>query len=190
MKRLETDLPDVCVIEPEVHSDHRGFFMESYNVRSFAQLGITTTFVQDNVSGSRQGVLRGLHYQLGQPQAKLVSVVSGEVFDVAVDVRYGSPTFGKWVGMVLSRENRRMLMIPEGFAHGFYVLSRWAEFSYKCSNFYAPDEQRGIVWNDPDLGIDWPSASGTPIVSKRDAALPRLGVQNADQLPSYTGVAT
>ncbi|MCP4377836.1 MAG: dTDP-4-dehydrorhamnose 3,5-epimerase, partial [bacterium] len=143
MKRIETNLPGVCIIEPDVFGDERGFFMESYNARSFEQLGINCTFVQDNHSRSRRGVVRGLHYQLEQPQAKLVRVTLGEVYDVAVDLRRGSQTFGQWTGVTLSDENKRMFFVPEGFAHGFCVISEFAEFAYKCSDFYAPQTERG-----------------------------------------------
>ncbi|MFW5857883.1 MAG: dTDP-4-dehydrorhamnose 3,5-epimerase, partial [Planctomycetota bacterium] len=151
MKRIETDLPGVVLVEPEVHGDRRGFFLEAYNARDFAAVGIDDVFVQDNHSLSRRGVLRGLHYQLGQPQAKLVRVIRGEVYDVAVDVRRGSPHFGRWTAVTLSAENKLQLYVPKGFAHGFCVLSTEAEFVYKCSDYYAPAEERGIAWNDPAL---------------------------------------
>lgn len=175
MKRVETAIGGVCVIEPQVFGDERGFFMETYSRNKFAELGITHEFVQDNHSRSRKGVLRGLHYQLGRPQAKLVRVIRGRVFDVAVDLRRGSPTFGKWEGVELSEENKRMLFVPEGFAHGFYVLSDEAEFCYKCSDFYAPHEERGLIWNDPQVGIDWPLLPGLePVLSAKDRVYPLL----------------
>jgi dTDP-4-dehydrorhamnose 3,5-epimerase len=170
MKFIPTDLPDVLLIEPRVHGDARGYFMETYQANLFAEAGIPTTFVQDNQSGSRRGTLRGLHYQIRQAQGKLVRVVSGEVFDVAVDIRRGSPTFGRWAGAVLSAENKRQLWVPVGFAHGFYVLSAWAELYYKTTDFYAPEWERGILWNDPSLGIAWPLVNGQPpVLSGRDA---------------------
>jgi len=187
MKRIETDIDGLCVLEPTVHGDSRGYFMESYNSRVFSELGIKHQFVQDNCSLSGRGVLRGLHYQLGQPQAKLVRVLSGEVFDVAVDLRKGSETFGKWEGVILSAENKRMFFLPEGFAHGFLVLSETAEFFYKCSDFYAPAEERGIIWNDPDIAIEWPIGEMELILSEKDQALPRLAEMNAGDLPDQMG---
>ena len=183
MKRIETNLPGVCIIEPDVHGDDRGFFMESYNQRDFAQLGIDCTFVQDNHSRSRRGVIRGLHYQLAKPQAKLVRVMLGEVYDVAVDLRTGSETFGRWAGVTLSAENKRMFFVPEGFAHGFCVISEFAEFAYKCSDFYAPAEERGIIWNDPELAIPWPLGDDTPILSPKDASYGPLSAMGENDLP-------
>lgn len=174
MRRIDTAIDGVCLIEPVVHGDHRGFFMESYHKDRFAALGIEDDFVQDNHSRSRAGVLRGLHYQLGRPQAKLVRATRGRVFDVVVDLRRGSPSFGRWVGAELSEENRRMLYAPAGFGHGFLVLSEIAEFQYKCSDFYAPEEERGIRWDDPAIAIDWPLAGLDPILSDRDLAWPHL----------------
>jgi dTDP-4-dehydrorhamnose 3,5-epimerase len=185
MRRIETEIPGVYLIEPVVHGDHRGFFMESYHRDRFSKLGIDCEFVQDNHSRSRAGVLRGLHYQLGRPQAKLVRATLGRVFDVVVDLRRGSPTFGRWVGAELSDENRLMLFAPTGFGHGFLVLSETAEFQYKCSDFYAPDEERGIRWDDPTLGIEWPSCETDPILSDRDLEWPHLDNANADNLPRY-----
>ncbi len=185
MKRIDTDLAGVCIIEPKVFGDHRGYFFENYNQRAFAAIGIATTFVQDNQSGSARGVLRGLHYQLRQPQAKLVRVIRGEVFDVAVDIRAGSPTFGRWTATILSGENRRMLFIPHGFAHGFAVLSAEAEFIYKCSDFYAPEHERGISWNDPSIGIQWPLGEAAPLLSAKDALYGPLGALGRDELPRY-----
>ena len=168
MKIEQTQIPDVLVIEPAVFGDNRGFFMESYNQREFEQkTGLTVSFVQDNHSRSTRNVLRGLHYQIKQPQGKLVRVVRGEVFDVAVDIRRSSPTFGQWVGEMLSEENKRQLWVPPGFAHGFLVLSDSAEFLYKATDYYAPEHERCILWNDSDLGIRWP-VSGQPLISAKD----------------------
>lgn len=169
MKFQPTTIPDVVIIEPQVFGDHRGFFMETWQERTFTEAGIALPFVQDNHSRSSQGILRGLHYQLKHPQGKLVRVISGEVFDVAVDIRKNSPTFGQWVGEILSADNRRMLWVPPGFAHGFYVMSESAEFLYKCTDFYAPAHERTILWNDPALSIDWPLINGaTPVLSAKD----------------------
>ena len=164
-----TEIPDVLLIEPKVFGDSRGFFFESWNARAFAEAGIPATFVQDNHSRSPRGVLRGLHYQIVQPQGKLVRVVAGEVFDIAVDLRRASPTFGQWVGERLSGENRRMLWIPPGFGHGFLALSDSADFLYKTTDYYAPQHERVIAWNDPDLAIAWP-LEGAPTLSARDTA--------------------
>ena len=170
-----TRIPDVRVVEPQVFGDARGFFFESFNRRELeAALGRPLEFVQDNHSLSARNVLRGLHYQLPRPQGKLVRVVRGEVFDVAVDLRRGSRTFGRWAGEVLSAENRRQLWIPEGFAHGFLVLSEAAEFLYKTTDYWHPDHERCIRWDDPDLAIAWPLAAGAPAVSAKDAAGKRL----------------
>ncbi len=186
MNRIETAIEGVCVIEPRVFGDERGFFMETYNKLTFADIGIRHDFVQDNHSRSRKGVLRGLHYQLGKPQAKLVRVIRGRVFDVAVDLRQGSATFGKWEGVELSEENKRMLFVPEGFAHGFYVLSEEAEFCYKCSDFYAPQEERGVIWNDPRIAIDWPLLPGLePVLSAKDRVYPELEAIPLTDLFSY-----
>jgi dTDP-4-dehydrorhamnose 3,5-epimerase len=170
MKVIETVLPGVLILEPRVFGDERGFFMESYNKRVMAEAGITQEFVQDNHSRSAKGVLRGLHYQIRQPQGKLVRVVAGEVYDVAVDMRRGSPNFGRWTGMQISAENRLMAWIPPGFAHGFYVVSEFAEFLYKTTDYYAPEHERCLLWNDPALAIDWP-LDGEPVLSEKD----RLG---------------
>ncbi len=167
MERIATAIPDVFVIAPKVFGDERGFFMESYNQRTMQALGLNQEFVQDNHSRSARGVLRGLHYQIEQPQGKLVRVVAGEVFDVAVDLRRSSPTFGKWVGMTLSAENKRMAWIPPGFAHGFYVVSEHAEFLYKTTHYYAPEHERTLSWNDPAIGIQWP-LMGEPKLSAKD----------------------
>ena len=169
MQRTETSLKDVVVLEPKVFGDARGYFFESYNAAVFRELGLPTDFKQDNQSGSRKGVLRGLHYQLKQPQGKLVRVLQGEIFDVAVDLRRGSPQFGQWFGLRLSAENRKMLWIPPGFAHGFLVTSEFAEVAYKASDFYAPEHERSILWNDRAIGIEWP-LEGEPALSAKDAA--------------------
>ncbi|MCW5605710.1 MAG: dTDP-4-dehydrorhamnose 3,5-epimerase [Burkholderiales bacterium] len=169
MKIISTDLPEVLVIEPAVFGDARGFFFESFNAQEFRRLaGIAPLIVQDNHSRSTKNVLRGLHYQIRQPQGKLVRVVAGEVFDVAVDIRRSSPTFGKWVANVLSAENKKQTWIPTGFAHGFQVLSEHAEVLYKTTDYYAPEHERCIKWDDPDLAIKWPLA-GMPVVSAKDA---------------------
>jgi dTDP-4-dehydrorhamnose 3,5-epimerase len=187
MQLIPTTIPDVVIIEPKVFGDDRGFFMETYNDAAFKKLGIDIDWVQDNHSRSSAGVLRGLHYQLGQPQDKLVRVTFGSVFDVAVDIRCGSPTFGKWVGVELSAENKRMLLVPKGFAHGFLVTSPTADFLYKCSDLYAPFEERGVIWNDPSIGIEWPKIAGTPQLSGKDAINPLLKNIIEDQLPTYDG---
>ena len=169
----ETDLPGVKLIEPKVFGDDRGFFLESWNARVFADAGIDVPFVQDNHSRSARGVLRGLHYQIVAPQGKLVRVVVGSVFDVAVDIRRSSPHFGRWIGAELSADNKRMLWVPPGFAHGFIVLSETADFLYKCTTLYAPAHERSIAWNDPTIGVDW-RFDGAPLLSAKDAAAPSL----------------
>ena len=170
MKVTPTSIPDVLVIEPKVFGDARGFFYESFNQKAFNQAtGLNLNFVQDNHSRSSKGVLRGLHYQIQQPQGKLVRVVRGAVFDVAVDIRKSSPTFGQWVGMELSEENHKQLWIPAGFAHGFMVTSEMAEFLYKTTDYYAPEQERCIAWDDPDIGIQWPSGVN-PQLSAKDLA--------------------
>ena len=170
-----TSLPGVILVAPTVHPDDRGYFLETYQARRFADAGIDLPFVQDNFSRSSQHTLRGLHYQIRQAQGKLVRVVQGEVFDVAVDIRRSSSHFGHWVGVYLSAENKHALWVPPGFAHGFLVLSDEAAFEYKCTDFYAPESERFIRWDDPDIGIDWPIQSGTrPNLSEKDAAAPRL----------------
>jgi dTDP-4-dehydrorhamnose 3,5-epimerase len=169
MKITETKIPVVKLIEPKVFGDERGFFMETWNEKAFREAGIDATFVQDNHSRSVKNTLRGLHYQIKQPQGKLVRVTRGEVFDVAVDLRTNSPTFGQWVGEYLSEENNRILWVPPGFAHGFLVTSDTADFQYKCTDFYAPDYERSIHWADKDLSIDWPLAiDATPLTSTKD----------------------
>jgi dTDP-4-dehydrorhamnose 3,5-epimerase len=169
MKIVRTKIPDVAVIEPQVFGDDRGFFLESYNQKTFEEIGLGRNFVQDNHSRSAQHVLRGLHYQLGQPQGKLVRVVSGSIWDVAVDIRRSSPTFGQWVAEELSEQNKRMFWIPEGFAHGFLVTSSSADVLYKATAFYAPSHERSLLWNDPQLAIAWPLA-GEPLLSPKDRA--------------------
>jgi dTDP-4-dehydrorhamnose 3,5-epimerase len=168
-----TRIPDVLLVEPAVFRDERGFFMEVWHRRRFAEWGIDCDFVQDNHSRSVRGTLRGLHYQIRNPQGKLVRVTAGEVFDVAVDLRRSSPTFGQWVGEHLSAENRRMLWVPPGFGHGFYVTADVAECQYKCSDYYAPEHERCVRWDDPDLAIQWP-LSGRPLLSERDLLAPPL----------------
>ena len=186
MNFIPTAIPDVLLIEPKVFQDERGFFLESYQKNHFLQAGIDVDFVQDNHSKSCRGTLRGLHYQIRQPQGKLVRVVVGEVFDVAVDLRRSSPTFGKWVGEVLSAVNKRQMWIPEGFAHGFLVLSEAAEFQYKCSDFYDPADERGIAWNDPRIGIAWPLTGLEPILSGRDLGWGTLDRMDEADLPRHT----
>ena len=173
MKLIETGIKDLYIIEPEVFGDNRGYFMESYNKNTFLKLGLDYDFVQDNQSKSKKGVLRGLHFQKKYPQAKLVRVIEGEVFDVAVDLRKNSPTFGKWFGVLLSEENKRMFMIPRGFAHGFVVLSESATFTYKCDEFYHPEDEGGINWNDKEIDIKWP-IDFEPILSEKDKRHPCL----------------
>jgi dTDP-4-dehydrorhamnose 3,5-epimerase len=171
MQAIPTSIPDVIIIEPKVFGDARGFFYESYNQKRFEHLfNRSVRFVQDNHSRSAQGVLRGLHYQVQQTQGKLVRVTRGEVFDIAVDIRKSSPTFGLWVGVILSAENKRMLWIPEGFAHGFVVLSEDADFLYKATDYWAPEHERCILWNDIELNIDWQLNGLTPLLSAKDAA--------------------
>ncbi|HET9112616.1 MAG TPA: dTDP-4-dehydrorhamnose 3,5-epimerase [Burkholderiales bacterium] len=169
MNIIHTDIPDVLILEPKVYGDDRGFFYESYNRRIMTEAGIPDDFVQDNHSRSARGVLRGLHYQIRQTQGKLVRVIAGSVYDVAVDLRKSSPYFGKWVGMELTADNKRMAWIPPGFAHGFVVTSDTAEFLYKTTDYWAPPFERSLLWNDPDLGIDWP-ISGEPVIAAKDAA--------------------
>lgn len=169
MRSTKLCIPDVVIFEPRVFGDDRGFFFESFNTRAFEQeTGLKRSFVQDNHSRSSRNVLRGLHYQIRQPQGKLVRVIAGEVFDVAVDIRQSSPTFGKWVGQILSAENKRMMWVPEGFAHGFLVLSEMAEFLYKTTDYWYPEHERSIIWNDPDLAIAWPIC-GQPLLARKDA---------------------
>ncbi|MDM8541807.1 dTDP-4-dehydrorhamnose 3,5-epimerase [Desulfococcaceae bacterium HSG9] len=170
MKVEKTSLEGVVIITPDVYEDERGFFMETYNRKRYEQAGVKISengsFVQDNLSYSVRGTLRGLHFQKNKPQAKLVQVICGEIFDVAVDIRTGSPTFGQWIGVTLSEKNHRQMFVPEGFAHGFCVLSQTAHFLYKCSAFYDPEDEDGVLWSDPAIGIDWPVK--TPIISPKD----------------------
>jgi dTDP-4-dehydrorhamnose 3,5-epimerase len=180
---IETSLPGVLLIKPRVFEDPRGFFMETYRQNVLAAAGIHETFVQDNHSHSSRGVLRGLHYQLRNPQAKLCRVATGEVLDIAVDVRLGSPHFGKWVSAVLSAENRAQLFIPKGFAHGFVVRSEEADFLYKCADYFYADDDCGVLWNDPDIGIDWQEPS--PILSDKDKGYLQLAQIAHDRLPRY-----
>ncbi len=183
MKVISTSLKGVLLIEPSVFEDKRGFFMESYQQKKYMDSGIESNFIQDNLSCSVRGTLRGLHYQLPHAQAKLVQVIKGEIFDVTVDIRSGSPTFAKWAGVHLSGENRRQLYIPEGFAHGFCVLSETAIFTYKCSDFYSPDSERGILWSDPDIGVDWPVEN--PVLSDKDSKYVFLKDLPSQHLPVY-----
>jgi dTDP-4-dehydrorhamnose 3,5-epimerase len=169
MQFKPTVIPDVILIEPKVFGDHRGFFLETYQANRYSEAGIPHKFVQDNHAGSLQGTLRGLHYQIRFSQGKLVRVVSGEIFDVGVDIRRSSPTFGQWAGALLSAENKHQLWVPPGFAHGYYVVSEWAEVEYKVTDIYAPEWERTILWNDPDIGIEWPILTGTlPLLSAKD----------------------
>jgi len=181
MKVLETALPGVLILEPAVFEDRRGYFLETYHRQRYDEAGVKCQFVQDNLSYSVRGSLRGLHYQYPHGQAKLVQVIKGEVFDVAVDIRRSSPTFGQWIGEKLSDKNRRQMFIPEGFAHGFCVLSDTAIFVYKCSDLYVPDSERGILWSDPDLGIEWPV--GGPLLSEKDSKYPCLKDIPKENLP-------
>src|SRR5690554_3846402 len=169
------EIPGLFLVEPEVYSDRRGFFFESYNYQDFKRAGLDASFVQDNHSRSEKGVLRGLHFQVKHPQGKLVRTVAGEVFDVAVDLRVDSPAYKKWYGVVLSAENKRQLFVPKGCAHGFLVLSAEAEVIYKCTEYYFPEDEEGIIWNDPELGIKWPLPAGeTPILSEKDRGFKSL----------------
>ena len=180
-KKLE--IPDVILVEPKIFPDDRGFFLETWHEQRYAQAGITKPFVQDNVSFSKRGVLRGLHFQHPHGQGKLVAVLSGEVVDIAVDIRVGSPTFAQWVSVTLSAENHKQLYVPAGFAHGFCVMSQTALFSYKCTDFYDGSAEGGLIWNDPELEIDWPIDN--PVLSEKDAALPRLKDIPAEKLLSF-----
>lgn len=174
-KFIETSIEDVYIIEPTLFGDERGYFMETYHAGEFKEAGLDLNFVQDNQSKSKKGVLRGLHFQYTMPQGKLVRVIKGEVYDVAVDLRKDSPTYGKWEGVILSEENKKQFYVPEGFAHGFLVLSDEAEFTYKCTDFYDPDDEGGILWNDPDIGIEWPIDDINEVVlSKKDKQLKTL----------------
>ena len=185
MNVVETDLPGVVIVEPRVFRDDRGYFLETWNEAAYGAAGLPTRFVQDNLSSSKQGVVRALHYQHPNPQGKLVSVLDGEVFDVAVDIRIGSPTFGRWVGVTLSAENQHRLYVPEGFAHGFAVTSERALFAYKCTDFYRPEAEGSIRWDDPDLAIAWPV--GRALLAPKDAAAPLLKDVPQERLPRYDG---
>ena len=185
MNIIKTDLPEVLLIEPNVFEDDRGFFMESYQKQRFADAGIMLPFVQDNMSRSQKGILRGLHYQHPAGQGKLVSVVEGSVYDVFVDIRRGSPTFGHWTGVEISADNKRLIWIPPGFAHGFCVLTDFALFVYKCTEYYAPDCERTVKWDDPDIGIEWPVDD--PILSPKDVGGKYLKDISSEHLPSYDG---
>lgn len=184
MQKLNTSLPDVWELQPKVIRDARGFFLETYHQEKFAGLGIHDNFVQDNHSRSAKGTLRGLHYQLRHAQAKLCRVVEGEALDVAVDIRVGSPTFGKWTSVLLSAERQNLIFIPQGFAHGFLVLSDTVQFLYKCSDFYDPGGEYGIIWNDPGLAISWGVAN--PLVSEKDAKYSTLAAMPREFLPQYS----
>lgn len=184
MKVAPTSLPGVLTIEPERFGDARGFFQETWHRRRYADAGIDADFVQDNVSSSARNVVRGLHLQQPRAQGKLIWVLQGEVFDVAADVRVGSPTFGRWTAAVLSADNGRQLWIPQGFAHGFCVLSETTLFAYKCTDYYAPEDELTVLWNDPDIGIEWPVPD--PVLSERDAAAAPLASLDPAQLPAYT----
>jgi dTDP-4-dehydrorhamnose 3,5-epimerase len=183
MKIIATPIDGLLVIEPKIFKDKRGFFMETYNRQKYEAAGITETFVQDNLSYSKKKTVRGLHFQIRRSQAKLVQAVAGEIFDVAVDLRPASTTFGKWTGARLSDKNGHQMYIPKGFAHGFCVLSEFALFYYKCSDFYAPDDEGGIIWSDQDIGIEWPVEN--PIISEKDKQYPNLANLAAEQLPSF-----
>jgi dTDP-4-dehydrorhamnose 3,5-epimerase len=186
VKAITTELPGVLIIEPEVHRDARGFFVETYQQKKYGEAGVPGPLVQDNHSQSVRGTLRGLHSQSRFPQGKLVRAVQGEMFDVAVDIRRGSPTFGRWVGVVLTGDNFRQLWIPPGFAHGFCVLSDRVDVEYKCSDFYRPADEIGVLWNDPAIGIEWPVRD--PLLSEKDAAAPRLA-ELGDRLPVFEAAA-
>lgn len=188
MNITKTKLSGVLITEPRIFEDHRGHFLETYHAERYREAGnLSLTFVQDNISNSTRNVLRGLHYQLGRPQAKLVMALSGKIFDVAVDIRRNSPTFGQWLGITLSSENYRQIFIPEGFAHGFCVLSETATVFYKCSDYYAPQEERGIVWNDPGLAIEWPVVDAN--ISKKDARYPTLDAVPRNELPIFRSLS-
>lgn len=183
MNVIETRLPGVLIVEPKVFGDARGFFMESFNGKRYEESGLPGEFVQDNLSYSARGVLRGLHFQNPKPQGKLVTVLEGEVFDVAVDIRVGSPTFGEWAGVMLSSGNKRQFYVPPGFAHGFVVTSEAALFFYKCTDYYAPAAEGSLLWDDPEVGIEWPMEN--PALSEKDKAAPRLADAPEGMLPSY-----
>ncbi|MBV8267961.1 MAG: dTDP-4-dehydrorhamnose 3,5-epimerase [Planctomycetaceae bacterium] len=185
MNIIPTSLPEVVVVEPKVFGDERGFFMETYNHGRYGAAGLPSAFVQDNVSFSAKGVLRGLHYQEPYPQGKLLFVLQGEIFDVAVDIRRGSPSFGRWVGVTLSSGNKRQLYVPPGFAHGFCVTSDTALVIYKCTEVYRPEADHGVRWDDPRIGVEWPA--GQPLLSEKDRRAPLLSEVPPDELPDYRG---
>jgi dTDP-4-dehydrorhamnose 3,5-epimerase len=185
MNIIKTSLPGVLIIEPKVFGDDRGFFQETYHEKRYQEIGIPERFVQDNHSYSGRGVLRGLHYQLKHPQGKLVRVTSGEVFDVTVDIRVGSPTFGQWHGVTLTAKNHRQFYVPPGFAHGFVVLSETADFLYKCTDYYHPQDEGAVIWNDPAIGIEWPLTEVS--LSQKDSTALCLADISAEQLPKYQG---
>lgn len=179
LQRIETKLSGLCILKPKVFSDSRGYLLESYNRKDLLEVGIDADFVQDNVSCSGKGILRGLHFQTKQAQDKLVKSIRGKIFDVAVDLRKGSPSFGKWEGIILDDKDHLMLFVPKGFAHGFLVLSEMAHFHYKCSNYYAPEHEGGVIWNDPQIGIRWPLEGIVPLLSPKDRANPLLCDMNS-----------
>jgi dTDP-4-dehydrorhamnose 3,5-epimerase len=182
MKVTRADIPEILIIESDVHEDPRGFFMETYHQRRYSEAGIGRAFVQDNFVRSQGNIVRGLHYQLKHPQGKLIHVTRGRIFDAAVDIRWGSSTFGRWVGLELSQENRRQIFVPPGFAQGYSVISDQADVVYKCTDFYAPEDEYGILWADPDIGIDWPIQK--PLLSPKDRHYPRLCRVPKELLPS------
>ncbi len=183
MKVTETKLSGVLILEPKVFQDDRGYFLETWNKVRYEEAGVPGNFVQDNISFSQKGILRGLHFQYPQSQGKLIQVLSGEVIDVVVDIRVGSPTYGKWIGEVISESNHRQMYIPPGFAHGYCVTSKTAHFSYKCTDFYNPTTEHGIIWNDPDIGIEWPVEQ--PVLSPKDMRYPRLKDLRPENLPQF-----
>jgi dTDP-4-dehydrorhamnose 3,5-epimerase len=185
VQRIETSLPGVCELRPKIIRDARGFFMETYQRAKFAEMGIADTFLQDNHAASSRGTLRGFHYQLHRPQAKLCRVVEGEVLDVAVDIRLGSPHFGKWTSVLLSAKDQNQIYVPIGFAHGYLGLSEKVQFLYKCSDFYDPAGEYGVLWSDPALGIDWKVSD--PVLSEKDSRYPRLADVPAEHLPIFEG---
>lgn len=185
MEILKTSLPGVLIIQPDIFKDKRGFFMETYHRKKYAEEGLDQSFVQDNLSYSIRGTLRGLHYQYPNAQSKLVQAVKGKIYDVVVDIRQGSPTFGQWTGVHLSDENKRQFFVPEGFAHGFCVISDTAFVIYKCSDFYTPESEKGLLWSDPDIGIDWPVKE--PLLSPKDIQCPNLKDIPSECLPEYRG---
>jgi dTDP-4-dehydrorhamnose 3,5-epimerase len=183
MNIKETSLPGVLILEPKVFTDDRGYFFETWNSTRYEQAGIPGSFVQDNISFSKKGILRGLHFQYPQSQGKLIQVLSGEVVDVVVDIRVGSPSYGQWLSEALSESNHRQMYVPPGLAHGYCVTSETALFSYKCTDFYNPSTEHGIIWNDPDIGIEWPVAQ--PVLSPKDAVYPRLKDLRPENLPQF-----